>query len=74
MKPLISVGALCAISKDQLIGFKMRDGANNRISFLNFIIEILGHLKAYENDNYNKVIFYLDNATYHTTPLLLEAF
>lgn len=73
-KPQMSIGAICAISREKLVGFKMRDGSNNKLSFLNFIIELLQTFKREDPENYDKILFYLDNATYHTCSLILEAF
>ena len=53
---------------------KLRDGGNNKFSFLNFVIETIALINWKSPDDSYKTLIYLDNATYHTTSSILEAF
>jgi len=73
-KPQMSIGCSCAISRERLVGLKLRDGTSNKLSFINFILEMLRNFKKEEPHNYANILFYLDNATYHTCSLVLNFF
>ena len=65
-KPCYSVGCVAAMSADGLEGFQLRDGMTNKYSFIHFLIGLFTKLKLKLGENFNKVVIYLDNATYHT--------
>lgn len=73
-KPAYSIGGIGAISRYGLEAFQLRDGKTNKYAFIHFILCLVKKLKDEQLDDFNKVLLYLDNATYHTCPDTLELF
>ena len=66
-KPNYSIGCIAAISEHGLEGFQLRDGKTNKHAFIHFIKALVDELRSNPAVDLRKVVFYLDNATYHTT-------
>lgn len=73
-KPTFSIGCLCAISKFRLEGIVLRAGTTNKLVFINFVLNLMHTLSLQPTVNLSRVVFYLDNATYHSSEDVLKLF
>lgn len=67
-KPAYSIGGIAATSAFRLEAFQLRDGKTNKHAFFHFVLSLLSKLRAEGFPHYDRIVFYLDNATYHTCP------
>ena len=73
-KPTYSIGCIAAISRHRLEGLQLRDGKTNKHAFMHFILQMVQELRREGVVDLKKVVFYLDNATYHTTEDTIKLF
>ena len=73
-KPTYTIGGIAASSQFRLEGFQLRDGKTNKLAFTHFVISLIKRLREEGAVPLERVVFYLDNATYHTSPDILELF
>ncbi len=66
LKPSYSIGGIAAISMFGLEGFQLRDGKTNKYAFLHFMVSLLRKFREERFAHYDRILFYLDNASYHT--------
>lgn len=71
-KPAYSIGGIAAMSQFRLEAFQLRDGKTNKHAFQHFIVSLLAKLRGEDFAHYDKLVLYLDNATYHTCPDMLK--
>jgi transposase len=65
---------IAAISKWRIEGLLLRHGSTNQVTVLDFILSLLRRITSEGEINPQDVVFYLDNATYHKSRLILDAF
>ncbi len=65
-KPGYTIGGIAAVSEHRLEGLQLRDGSGNKYSFMHFLIALLKKLQERLGPAFDKVVLYLDNASYHT--------
>ena len=65
---------IAAISKRRIEGLILRSGSTNQVTVLDFILSLLQRLTSEGEIDTKDVVFYLDNATYHKSRLILDVF